>query len=47
MDGGRESIVEHMEWKAIATKRYLLNNAHRRRIWLTVTPGKGFFLFFN
>uniref|UniRef100_A0A915PWP7 Box C/D snoRNA protein 1 n=1 Tax=Setaria digitata TaxID=48799 RepID=A0A915PWP7_9BILA len=32
--------VDHLEWKAIAMKRYLLNNAHRRRIWLTMTPEK-------
>ncbi|CAG9538187.1 unnamed protein product [Cercopithifilaria johnstoni] len=37
---GRELTVEHLEWKATVTKRYLLNNAHRRRIWLTVTPDK-------
>ncbi|VDK82624.1 unnamed protein product [Onchocerca ochengi] len=40
VDGGKELTAEHMGWKVIATKRYLLNNAHRRRIWLTVTPDK-------
>ncbi|KAL3984647.1 HIT zinc finger family protein [Acanthocheilonema viteae] len=40
IDGGKELTVGHMEWKAMATKRYLLNNAHRRRIWLTLTPNR-------
>ncbi|VIO97832.1 HIT zinc finger family protein [Brugia malayi] len=40
LDGGTELTVEHLERKAMAMKRYLLNNAHRRRIWLTVTPDK-------
>ncbi|EJD74354.1 hypothetical protein LOAG_18318 [Loa loa] len=38
--GGKELRWEHMERKTMATKRYLLNNAHRRRIWLTITPDK-------
>lgn len=41
MDDGSQSSAERIEWKAMATKHYLLNNAHRRRIWLTTTPGKG------
>ncbi|VDM07862.1 unnamed protein product [Wuchereria bancrofti] len=40
LDSGTELTVEHLERKAMAMKRYLLNNAHRRRIWLTVTPDK-------
>ncbi|MCP9262744.1 Hit zinc finger family protein [Dirofilaria immitis] len=40
MDDGKELVTENTEWKAISTKRYLLNNAHRRRIWLTLTPDK-------
>uniref|UniRef100_A0A0R3RRR6 Box C/D snoRNA protein 1 n=1 Tax=Elaeophora elaphi TaxID=1147741 RepID=A0A0R3RRR6_9BILA len=37
---GKELAAEHMDKKSMATKRYLLNNAHRRRIWLTVTSDK-------
>ncbi|VDK87352.1 unnamed protein product [Litomosoides sigmodontis] len=40
VDDGRGLTVEHTEWKVMAVKRYLLNSAHRRRIWLTVTPSK-------
>ncbi|VDM96832.1 unnamed protein product [Thelazia callipaeda] len=36
----KELNLNQLEWKAVAAKRYLVNNAHRRRIWLTLTPEK-------